>query len=151
VTERGRRILKLHEALRLKPYDDATGKPLERGSIVEGAATVGWGHNLTDRGINQTTAEQLLTLDIQVAEADLFSLVPDAESFSPARRDALINLSFALGRPRLEAFRKMLAAVRKLDWNTAADELLNSRWAVQVDARARQLAQMFRTGDYPVI
>ena len=45
-------------------------------------------------------------------------------------------------------FKRMLAAIEKGDWDTAALEALNSKWADQVGARAKEIAEMLRTGEY---
>ena len=46
-------MLKRHEGLRLKPYQDTIGK-----------LTIGYGRNLDDRGISKEEAEYLLRNDI---------------------------------------------------------------------------------------
>jgi len=43
-------------------------------------------------------------------------------------------------------FEKMLAALKIGDWDTAANEMRNSRWAEQVGQRAVTLATMMREG-----
>jgi lysozyme len=58
----------------------------------------------------------------------------------------IINMAFNLGVYRLGKFHKMRQAVYSSDWNRAADEMLDSRWAQQVGERAQRLAQMMREG-----
>ena len=53
-------------------------------------------------------------------------------------QEALGDMSFNLGLPRLAGFKRMLAAIRRSDWNDAARELMDSRYANQVSNRARR-------------
>ena len=62
------------------------------------------------------------------------------------RRQALISMAFNLGGPRLAGFRRMRAAIAGNDWNRAADEALDSRWARQTGRRANETAALFRGG-----
>jgi lysozyme len=43
-------------------------------------------------------------------------------------------------------FKKMLIAFERGEYNEAADEALDSRWAVQVGSRAQRDAKMIREG-----
>jgi lysozyme len=60
-------------------------------------------------------------------------------------QEALVNLSFNMGIPRLMQFKKTLALLREGDFESAADELLDSRYAEQVGRRALEIADMIRT------
>ena len=50
-------------------------------------------------------------------------------------------MAFNLGVGGLLAFTKMFAALQERDWDRAAAEMLDSRWARQVGDRAVRLAQ----------
>jgi len=56
-----------------------------------------------------------------------------------------MNMCF-MGIQKLLKFKKMLAAAEAGDYDKAADEILDSKYAKQVGARATRLAQMMRTG-----
>ena len=56
-----------------------------------------------------------------------------------AAREVMIELCFQLGAPRLSAFKKMLAGLEAGDNDIAAFELLDSKFAKQVPARAARL------------
>ena len=60
----------------------------------------------------------------------------------------MIDICFNLGATRLRLFKNALSAMSEEDYDTAADEFLNSRWAEQVKGRASELAEMIRTGEY---
>ncbi len=55
-----------------------------------------------------------------------------------------MNMCFNLGWPRLSSFKKMLAALQVKDYETAAREALNVRWAQQVGGRAQRIAHMIK-------
>ncbi|MEC8642766.1 MAG: hypothetical protein VXZ67_07640 [Pseudomonadota bacterium] len=61
-----------------------------------------------------------------------------------ARRHALVSMAFNLGGPRLAGFTRLRAAVRRSDWDEAAAEALDSRWAAQTGRRANDIAAMLR-------
>jgi len=53
-------------------------------------------------------------------------------------------MMFNLGYPRLSKFKGMKAAVDARSWNSAADEMVDSRWYTQVPNRARRLVARMR-------
>jgi lysozyme len=137
-----RQQIKRHEGLRLKPYADTVGK-----------ITIGYGHNLTDNGIPEDVAEDLLTTGLEIAAVDAEALLWGGDSkpeiyevLGDARAAVLINMAFNLGRTRLATFRKLIIAVQTQDWEAAAREMLDSKWARQVPNRAAELAEQMRTG-----
>ena len=131
-----RALLQGHEGRRAFPYRDTAGK-----------LTIGVGRNLSDRGLEEDEMDLLLVNDIAIATeacADIFG--PAFTAFSPSRRQALISMAFNMGAPRLAGFRRMRAAVAAGDWNLAAAEALDSRWANQTGRRARDIETLLRAG-----
>ena len=129
------RLLTQHEGRRTHPYTDTVGK-----------LTIGVGRNLTDRGLSGDEIDCLLANDIRLADAiccDLFSWQV-FRNISIPRQHALLSMAFNLGKPRLSGFTRMIAAVKAGDWDRAADEALDSRWASQVGDRANEIAAMLR-------
>jgi len=139
--------LKRHEGLRLTVYDDATGKPVAKGDTLQGNPTIGVGRLLTEgRGLTTIEVEMLLENDIEVVVDDLNRNVPWWNELNDARQAVLINLCFNMGWPRLSLFEKMLAALESGDMETAADEMIDSRWFSQVGLRGLELSEQLRTG-----
>jgi lysozyme len=135
------------EGVRLTVYDDATGAEIVSGSRVQGHPTIGVGRNLTAaRGISRDECDALLDDDIRLVAAELDRELPWWSGLSDARQRALANMCFNLGMPRLRQFRNMLAALEAGDFETAAREALDSRWAGQVGARAERIAAQIRDG-----
>ena len=121
------------EGLRLKPYKDTVGK-----------LTIGVGRNLDDRGITEVEAKYLLVNDIKVAEKELTTHAPWWWNLDKPRQEALLNMCFNLGWSRLAKFEKMLAALKAHDYDAAAIEALDSKWATQVGDRAKRIAKEFK-------
>lgn len=130
-------LLKRHEGLRLKPYAD-----------TQGNQTIGYGRNLTDRGISPVEAFALLESDLRTADQDLRTIFGSAyvAHLDPCRYAALVSMMFNLGIARFSGFSKMIAALKACDWDSAAVEMLDSQWARQVGVRAVECAALIRTG-----
>jgi lysozyme len=62
------------------------------------------------------------------------------------RREAIANLVFNMGIQRFGTFRKLIEAMNHCDYETAADELQDSRWFGQVGARGPRLVKQLRDG-----
>ena len=69
---------------------------------------------------------------------------------NPVRKNVVLNMVFNIGLPRFRQFKKTIAAIRAKEWEGAAREMLDSRWARQVGRRARELARMMKSGKYSV-
>ena len=124
------------EGLKLKPYTDTVGK-----------LTIGVGRNLEDNGISEAEAIHMLQNDINTSEREL-SRYSWFMQLDPIRRDAIINMHFNLGLPRLLTFRSMIAALDDGNYTKAANEALDSKWAQQVGERATRIAKQIKTGEY---
>ena len=135
------------EGLRLLPYDDATGQSLKTGDTIKGNITIGIGRNLQDRGISPEEVGMLLENDIEIVRRELAARIPDLWYLLPdSVQDALLNMAFNMGVPRVMKFRKMWNALRLSDYETAAIEALDSNWASQVGERANRIALEIRNG-----
>lgn len=105
--------------------------------------TIGYGRNLQDNGISKDEAEYLFDNDFNRTQKDLDSLAW-YHTTPVAIKDALFNMCFNLGLPRLLTFKKMLKAIIEKNYNEAAREALDSKWAKQVGDRAKDVALMIR-------
>lgn len=128
--------IKGHEGLRLFPYLDTKGK-----------WTIGYGRNLSQKGITEAESEMLLQRDIDDATADLYRMLPFVKLIDDARKAVFIELSFNMGIGGLLSFRKMIEAAKKNDWELASKELLSSKWRSDVgENRSNDLAYTLETG-----
>ena len=147
-----------HEGLRLEVYQDSLG-----------IDTIGVGRNLQDRGITkeeldaldipsintvyehgitEADAAYLLENDVQIVEEELLRAHPCVDSLDAVRQLVLVDMAFNMGVPRLCKFKKMWAAIHEEDFRTAAKEMLDSRWAVQVKLRSTKLAHAMHHGEF---
>ena len=120
-----------------------------------GKLTIGYGHNLDANPVpgiseqsklNDDQAERLLMADVAVVRKQLDANLPWVAALDPARYAVLVNMAFNLGTAGLLGFRNTLAHIRTGDYNNAARNMLKSKWARQVGARAKRLAEQIRTG-----
>lgn len=127
------------EGLRLFPYKDSLGK-----------LTIGYGRCIETRGITRLEAEDMLEHDVASVIGALTFKLPWFGSLDPVRQRVLVNMGVQLGIGGVLNFRRMLEAIRKSDYELAADEMLDSPWArEQTPQRAKRLAAMMRSGEVP--
>ena len=114
-----------------------------------GYETIGVGRNIAESGLGLSDDEidYLLENDIKRCKQELIGLSWFVD-IDPVRQDALVNLCFNLGMTRLLGFKNAMAAMAVGDYDQAADEFLDSRWATQVGDRAIEVTDMIRTGRY---
>ena len=117
------------------PYTDSVGK-----------TTIGYGRNIDDVGISEQEAHFLLMNDIRIATSELYENFDWFGTINKTRQDVLINMCFNIGINRLKGFKNMIAALKRQDFDDAAKEMLDSKWARQVKGRADELAEQMRKG-----
>ncbi len=132
-------LIKKQEGLRLDIYTDSLGFP-----------TVGYGHALhIGSYITQDIADRLFELDFAVSRREYHTFVKKhGLELDTVRESVITNMIYNLGRPRLNRFKKMIAALQAKDWKEAAAQMMDSLWADQVKSRAVILAKMMKTGEY---
>jgi len=133
-------MLKRHEGVETHAYVDTVGK-----------TTIGVGRNIDPSGgigLSEEEINFMLGNDIERVEEELYRQFKWLHTLNEPRYDALVDICFNLGLPRFLKFEKALAAMEAGDYNLAAIEFLDSRWAVQVGQRAIELSLMIETGEY---
>ena len=127
--------LKRHEGFRKKMYKDTLG-----------LMTIGYGTNL-EEGLTKEEASLLLVTRLGKLLQELGKAGHELPSGLGEVRDAaLANMAYNLGVKRLLGFTKMWQAIADKDYDKAANEMLDSKWARQVGNRAEELAKQMRTG-----
>lgn len=129
--------LRTDEGLRLKPYMDTAIPP---------RITIGYGRNLSDRGISVGEAGDMLYRDAIEAQRIAAALVPNWLRVDDVRQNVVANMAFNLGAGGLKKFQNFLAAVNDGRYAEAADHMKDSAWYGQVKGRAQRLAEEMRTG-----
>lgn len=126
--------VKRYEGFRPKPYKDTVG-----------ILTIGYGTNL-DAGISEPEAEYLAINRLAKVIVPL-SLMDFWGSLDETRRSVLVDMAYNMGINGLLGFRNMLDALRAKDFETAAAQMLASKWAGQVGQRAIDLSNQMKLGD----
>ena len=103
--------------------------------------SIGYGRNLEDVGISKDEAEYLLKNDIDIALDDVSEHF-DMPNLPEPAQIVLVDMSFNMGISRLLNFRNMIKAIEQDEWDKAAHELLDSKYAAQTKRRARMNASL---------
>jgi lysozyme len=131
--------LKRHEGVRYYVYRDHLGyETIGVGRCINRAVGL---------GLSPDEVEYLLINDVQRCIEELDGAFDWFKDLDEVRREAMINLCFNLGLTKLRKFVNALEAMKQRNYNKAAAEFLNSKWANQVGERSREVAQMIRTGE----
>lgn len=127
--------LKQHEGVRHQPY-----------TCTAGALTIGCGRNLDAKGLSAREIDFLLDNDIADAVFDLDREHHGWRCHTSNRQNVLVEMMFAMGAPTFGKFVRLRAALERRDYDAAAAEILDSKWARQVGQRAMTLAEQMRNG-----
>ena len=120
----------LHEGLELKSYQCSAG-----------FITLGVGRNVEELGITEDEARYLLDNDILRVTKELDSNLPWWRDLSEVRQRVVVDMVFNLGISRFLNFKNAINAMQEEDWEEAAAQMLDSKWADQVGKRADRLAK----------
>ena len=128
--------LKVHEGVRDKVYLD-----------TEGIETIGVGRNLKDKGLSEDEIDYLLQNDISEFKSGVQDTWSWWDNLDDVRQRVVVDMAFNMGLGGLSKFKKTLGHIESGEYEEAASEMLNSRWAEQVGRRANALSEMMRTGE----
>ena len=128
--------VKKHEGYRNKVYLDSLGK-----------RTVGVGHLCVEdfwEDNKEYEEKFLLTIlehDLETAIKASERLLKDCPILDSLAREIIIEMVFQLGETGVSKFKNMLKALKEgPDYQTAAIEMLDSRWAKQTPERAAAMS-----------
>lgn len=128
--------LRLHEGVEHKPYQ-----------CTAGYLTIGVGRNIEERGLSDDEIDYILNNDVNIATDELVDTFDWYADLSDVRQRVVVDMVFNLGMPRFKQFQNMISAIEAGDWSEAAAQMMDSRWAKQVGARAERLRDMMETGE----
>jgi lysozyme len=133
------------EGLRLRVYDDATGRPIVPGTTVIGNPTIGYGRNLSGNGITLAEAELLRDNDLAAVRAGL-SKYPWFTALDDNRRAAIEDMVVNLGLFGFLGFEQTITALLLKRYSDAAADIRNSLAYRQLPARYERIARITETG-----
>lgn len=136
--------LRRDEGVRYTPYEDTEGIPtVGVGHNLRAAPLpAGWSYPLTDAQV-----DTLLDQDLLNVYHDLDRGLSWWSQLCDVRQRVLANMCFNMGINGLMTFRNTLLAMREGRYADAATGMLQSKWATQVGARAKRLADMMTQGE----
>ena len=121
-----------------------------------GFLTLGVGHLILDTDkefkldigtpVSEERIKECLYNDIDIVCAELDRNMPWWNELDETRQRVLANMCFNLGCPRLKNFKNFLAALEAGDFETAGEEMMDSKWATQVGNRAVRLQEKMLHG-----
>ena len=133
---------------------------IDEGCVYEiyndhlGFATFGIGHLVRESDpengsplgteVSEDRVIEAFDADVEIVLSDCSTLYPDFEDLPEEAQQIIANMMFNLGRPRLSKFVGMKRGVDAKDWDSAADEMVDSRWYAQVGRRAERLVNRMR-------
>ena len=133
-----RDTLKIDEGVKYEIYNDHLGYP-----------TFGIGHLVVESDeehgkpvgtpVSEERVNTVFDKDVAVMIDEAKKIFPNLDELPEEAQQVIVNMTFNMGRPRLSQFKKFIAGVNAGDWNKAAVEMMDSRWAKQVGARAERL------------
>jgi len=88
--------------------------------------------------ISKVDGEKELIARTKVAIEDFYSIFKGVD-MSEVRQHAFVNMAYNLGETKLRKFKKMVAAVKALEWGEAAFQAVQSGWYKQVPRRAQRI------------
>jgi len=122
----------------LKKYEGFVGMPYEDSL---GIPTIGYGTKLP---INEDEAELLLKYRLEQKRDELIIAMPFVYNLPEDKQKVLYEMSYQMGVSGVLLFKRMWRALKSGDFESAADEMLKSRWAVQTPKRAKKLSEIMR-------
>tara|TARA_A100001037_G_C15090935_1_gene609037 strand:+ start:1184 stop:1627 length:444 start_codon:yes stop_codon:yes gene_type:complete len=121
-----------------------------------GYHTFGIGHLITDKDkewgdpvgtkISTKRINECFKNDIEIVFKELDRSLSWWRELPEDIQLVLANMCFNLGITRLKKFKKFLAALSERNWELAATEMMDSRWATQVKQRAVRLQKRVLKG-----
>ena len=127
--------IKEHEGFRDQIYKDSLG-----------FATIGYGHLVLDtdpfiegQSYPKEHLEKVFDGDFNIAKDNANKLIGDI-ALNHQAKCVIIEMVFQLGICGVSKFKNMWKALGEGDYQTASEEMLDSRWAKQTPKRAESLS-----------
>jgi lysozyme len=100
------------------------------------------GGKLSDEEIDHLLANDIRSKMEAIDDWPAWQAVKD----DPVRATALLSMAFQLGVEGLAGFKNSLQLIADKQWQQAAANLMQSKWAQQTPNRAKRVTQMIATG-----
>ena len=131
--------LAIHEGIVMYVYTDSLGYK-----------SVGVGHKVTENDpewdlpagtpVEEDRIFQLFEQDCGKAIEDARDVIPNFDDLPNGVQAILVEMAFQMGKSGLSKFQNMISALKNKDYETAAAEMVDSRWNKQTPDRCRKLS-----------
>ena len=138
-------IIKEHEGFKSKPYS-LEYKTSDGENVTEKFKTIGYGFRMDYLELDEEISTMILIKKIHKIEKDLDNNFDWYDQAPESVRHGVISIVYQLGLKSFMAFRKTIGFLSESKWEEAADESLDSRWAVQTPSRSKAVTDMIRSG-----
>ena len=126
--------IKHHEGFVEHVYDDSLGIP-----------TIGYGFAIKDLILEEDLCDEILLRKLRILGRSVMGKFPFFDSLPSDCKDVLMEMCYQLGVTGVSKFKKALKAMDDGDWEKAADEMLDSKWAKQTPNRAKEMSDIIRS------
>lgn len=138
--------LKADEGFRGYIYDDATGKPLHPGMMLQGRPTAGYGLALDVDPLSEPEAASLLATRMDSAVTHVQASLAWVSGLSDGRQRAIYDMAYQLGVAGLLTFTTFLGLMEAGSFEAAADDLTGTEWHKQAGDRSLRIEAQIREG-----
>ena len=94
--------------------------------------------------IEKSRVIEVFENDMQSVISDCNSLYDDFDELPEEAQHIIANMMFNMGLSRMRQFKGMKKGVDAREWDSAADEMVDSVWYKQVTNRAERLVKRMR-------
>jgi lysozyme len=126
--------IKKHEGFVEHVYDDSLGIP-----------TIGYGFAIKDLVLEEDLCDEILLRKLRILGKSVMGKFPFFDSLPSDCKTVLMEMCYQLGVTGVSKFKKALKAMEDGDWEKAADEMLDSKWAKQTPNRAKEMSNIIRS------
>ena len=126
--------IKHHEGFVEHVYDDSLGIP-----------TIGYGFAIKDLVLEEDLCDEILLRKLRILGRSVMGKFPFFDSLPSECKSVLMEMCYQLGVTGVSKFKKALKAMEDGDWEKAADEMLDSKWAKQTPRRAKEMSDIIRS------
>lgn len=95
-------------------------------------------------GLTEVEARYLLQNRLSTAGAEAKQSFPGFENLDSDRQGVIVEMVFQLGMSGVLEFKELIAAIAVNDFETAADQMLDSAWDKETPSRVVELAAIMR-------
>ena len=111
---------------------------------TEGFDTIGYGFAIKDLVLDKDIAEMILKRKIGEIRLRLLQKLPFIKDLPEEVQDVCIEMCYQMGVSGFSKFKKAIQHLMTKDFEDAALEMLDSRWAKQTPNRAKKLSDVVK-------